>query len=55
MIEPWMIQVLGMIATGAGVYAAIRADLARAIVTAENAHSSAGEAHKRIDSLLMKG
>lgn len=38
-----------------GVYAAIRADLARAIAMAENAQDAASKAHSRIDTILTKG
>ncbi|MFD1838192.1 hypothetical protein [Paracidovorax cattleyae] len=44
-----LVQILGMIATGAGVYGAIRADLARALEIATAARDSATEAHRRID------
>ncbi|HJY07226.1 MAG TPA: hypothetical protein VJ323_12985 [Bryobacteraceae bacterium] len=37
---------------GAGVYAAIKGDLARTRAIAENAASSANKAHDRIDELF---
>lgn len=38
---------------GIGAWVAVRADLARAIVHAEQAVKTADEAHKRIDNLLQ--
>lgn len=46
-----LIALLTPFATAAGVYAALRADLARAIVTAQHARESAEIAHRRIDEL----
>ena len=43
----------GGIATAAGIYAAIRSDLAALRVRADQAAKDASEAHCRIDSLLM--
>jgi hypothetical protein len=43
--------ILAGLGTGIGVYAAIRADIARINLLAQHAHDSAGEAHRRIDSL----
>jgi hypothetical protein len=52
----WLFPVLGMVAAGAGAYAAVRADLARAHERASQALESAGRAHARIDSLTaLKG
>ena len=48
-------QLLGYVGAGAVVYAAIKADLARAIVLAEQAGKAASEAHGRIDKILTKG
>jgi hypothetical protein len=45
----FLLQLVIAVAAGAGVYAAIRADLTRAIVLAEKAGEEAGEAHKRLD------
>lgn len=45
----WMLQILGIAGTAAGIYAAIRSDLAALRVKAEAAVASAGEAHHRID------
>lgn len=50
--EFWLQLVLA-IGAGAGVYAAIKSDLTRAIVTAETAAKSANEAHGRMDSHLQ--
>lgn len=47
------VAALGAAASAVGVYAAIRADLTRAIVLAETAQTSASEAHSRIDTLLQ--
>lgn len=44
-----LLNLMGIIAGAAGVYAAIRADLTRAIVTAEHASKAADEAHGRLD------
>jgi protein-L-isoaspartate O-methyltransferase len=41
--------IVAAIAAGAGVYAAIKADLTRAIVTADQAHQAAEKAHGRLD------
>lgn len=49
-----LLQIVGYFVGGAAVYAAIKADLARAIVLAEQAGEAAREAHQRIDSLLNK-
>jgi protein-L-isoaspartate O-methyltransferase len=40
---------MGAVAAGAGVYAAIRSDLTRSIVTAEQAAAAATKAHDRLD------
>lgn len=45
----WALQVIGIVAGAAGVYAAIRADLAYIRAKAEDAHSSASSAHARLD------
>lgn len=54
----WFIQVvtiaIGGAMSGAGIYAAIRADLARLHEKAEHAIKSATEAHARIDGMLMR-
>jgi hypothetical protein len=42
----------GAISGGAGVYAAIKSDLARTRVIAEGAAEAAGKAHDRIDSIF---
>lgn len=44
-------QLAGPVGVGIGVYAAIRADLARLGLLAQHAHESAAEAHRRIDRL----
>lgn len=45
-------QVLGIAGASAGVYAAIRADLAYLRAKVENAQDSARKAHSRIDLIL---
>lgn len=50
----WLPQVIGAVAGAAGVYAAIRADLARLHERATMALASADKAHERIDSMLEK-
>lgn len=47
-----VVQLIGMFGALAVSYAAIRADLVRATVKAEQASSSAAEAHKRIDKFM---
>ena len=44
-----LLQIFAAVAAGAGVYAAVRADLTRAILTAERAQLDATEAHKRLN------
>lgn len=48
----WIFQIIGMAGTAAGIYAAIKADLAALHVKADMAAKSADQAHQRIDSLL---
>lgn len=48
----FILQIVVAVGAGFGSYAAIRADLARLHERATQAQTSAGEAHKRIDSLL---
>lgn len=48
----WALEVGAIIAAGAGVYAAIRADLAYMRAKLENLQESAAEAHRRIDGLV---
>ncbi len=48
----WVFQLVGMAGTAAGIYAAIKADLAALHVKADMAAKSADQAHQRIDSLL---
>jgi hypothetical protein len=54
----WMLQVvtiaIGGATSGAAIYAAIRADLARLHEKAEHAIKSATEAHARIDGMLLR-
>lgn len=50
----WVFQLLTAGAGAAGVYAAIRADLARLHEKATQAGKSADEAHQRIDDILLK-
>lgn len=44
-------QMLGPVCAAVGIYAAIRADLARIGLLAQLAHDSAAEAHARIDGM----
>lgn len=48
----FIMQLIAMGGMVAGVYAAIRADLVRAMVKAEQAGQTADEAHKRIDKYM---
>lgn len=50
----FMLQVLIALGSGAGCYAAIRADLARLHERAHNAQQAAEKAHRRIDAILSK-
>lgn len=50
-----LLQILGYFVGGAAVYAAIKADLARAIALAEQAVDASSKAHRRIDDILIKG
>lgn len=49
-----LLQIMAMVGSCATVYAAIRADLSKAIATAEQAAASADKAHDRIDSLIQR-
>ncbi|MHB1430389.1 MAG: hypothetical protein ACYCVW_17030 [Rhodocyclaceae bacterium] len=49
----WFVQVLGAFCGAAGVYAAIRADLAYLRAKAESAEASASRAHVRLDDFLQ--
>jgi hypothetical protein len=51
----WALQVVGIVASAAAVYAGIRADLASIRVKAEAAAEAAKDAHRRIDSILERG
>ena len=48
----FVLQVLIALCSGAGAYAAIRAELARLHERAQNAKDSADLAHQRIDTIL---
>ena len=48
------LQVLIALCSGSGVYAAIRADLARLHERAQHAIDTAASAHTRIDAILNK-
>ena len=50
-----MYFIFGQLVTGAGNYAAIRADLREALVHSQAAIKAADEAHQRIDKLLERG
>lgn len=47
-----VISALVGIGAGVGVYAAIKSDLTRAIITAEAARDTAQGAHRRIDDFI---
>lgn len=49
-----LLQIGGYLVGGVAAYAAMRSDLTRAIVLAEQAGKSADEAHSRIDLMLNK-
>uniref|UniRef100_UPI0035B13625 hypothetical protein n=1 Tax=Hylemonella sp. TaxID=2066020 RepID=UPI0035B13625 len=49
--HPVLLFIVGQLVTAAGTYAAIRADLREAIVTAQVASRQADLAHARIDRL----
>lgn len=51
MTPDFVLQIIVAAAGGVGVYAAIRADLARLGLLAQHAHDSAKAAHQRIDNL----
>jgi hypothetical protein len=51
----WILQVVSIVAAGAGVYAAIRADLAFLRAKVDTLEESAERAHRRIDGLITKG
>lgn len=51
----WVFQVLTAGAGAAGMYAAIRSDLARLHERSTQALASADKAHSRIDQLTLKG
>lgn len=46
-----LLQLAGPVGVGVGVYAAIRADLARLTAVATNAAAMASKAHDRLDDL----
>jgi len=48
-------SLFGGVLAAAGIYAAIRADLATAKERATQALARADDAHERIDNVLMKG
>lgn len=51
MSADFWLQIVAALGGAVGVYAAIRADLARLGILAQHAHDSAAEAHRRIDRL----
>lgn len=52
-LEPqFILQVLVAMASGAGAYTAIRADLARMHERLDHTKESADQAHKRIDQMM---
>lgn len=50
----FLLQVVISISAGAGVYAAIRADLATLHANTKHATESANTAHRRIDEIMTK-
>ena len=52
MTPEFFLQLFLAIAAAGGVYAAIKSDLTRAILTAEIALKDAGAAHQRIDAIM---
>jgi hypothetical protein len=52
--QPVILFLLAQLVTAGGTYAAIRADLREAIVSAHNAEKRADTAHERIDRLQEK-
>lgn len=54
-MQDWVLIVLGQVFTAGAIYGGIRSDILSANYKAEQAHESANEAHKRIDSFLLKG
>lgn len=50
----WLFQIIGMGATAAGIYAAIKADLATLHLKADQAAQQAAKAHERIDHLMQR-
>lgn len=51
----WVVSLLPHAAVAVGLYAGIRADLARLAERATRALETAEKAHSRIDTLTMKG
>lgn len=49
--NPVILFLVGQLVTAGGTYAAIRADLREAIVTAKTAEDQASRAHQRIDRM----
>lgn len=49
----WLMGVIGMLATAAGTYAGIRADLARLHERISHLATDTERAHTRLDSLLI--
>lgn len=54
MTPDFLLQLGAAVCSAAGVYAAIRADLARLGVLAQHAHESAAQAHRRIDQFTNR-
>lgn len=54
MSPDFLLQVAVGLGGAVGVYAAIRADIARLGLLAQHAHESAAEAHRRIDRMGEK-
>lgn len=47
----WVMQLIGIVGASCGVYAGVKVDIAKAVVTANLAVESAKRAHERIDNL----
>lgn len=48
----WILQLLAIVGASCGVYAGVKADIAKAIVRAEMALQLAERAHARIDAIM---
>lgn len=53
-MEPWVIQLLGMIVAAAVTWGAIRADIRNIHEQVKEAKQAANEAHRRIDDFYQR-